>query len=1115
MRPSLLPFAASLVLALAPAALAAAPRAVVVDGFETLAPWTANPADGVSLVLASDTGADGRAMRLDFDFHGGGGYAVARRAVSLDLSGDWRFTFRMRGACRPNNLEFKLVDASGENVWWVNRRDVEFSKDWSTVTIKKRHVSFAWGPLGGGEPGHVAALEFAVTAGQGGRGSVWLDDLRFERLPAAPAVAPAPVAGASSGAGAAARAFDRDTTTAWTCPAGGSAWWRLDFGVPREFGGLRLEWAPGRHAADFAVEVSDDAKSWRVLHDVRGAHGGASWVWAPECEARFVRVRIERAAAAAGAALAEVVVLPLEASASRNAFFAEIARRAPRGAYPRGTLGENTFWTVVGPDADPREALVDEYGRIEPWRGEYAIEPFLRDRGRLVTWADVRTSQSLAEGRLPIPSVEWAYEDLRLRITVVPIGNPGRAALLARYRLTNTAAEPRRDTLFLAVRPFQVNPPVQFLNTPGGFTPVREIAMDDRIVRVNGDRGFASLTAPFGGGTVAFAQGDVVDFLREGALPRPVRMTDRDGLVSGAIGYAFDLAAGGSAEAVLVLPLHEPPAAPGLPPDSTKIANYADAMQRSAENAWRARQDRVTVQLPDSDVVNALKAQLAYVLVNRNGPAIQPGTRAYARSWIRDGSLTSSALLRLGETQAVRDFIRWFAPYQYANGKAPCCVDARGADPVPEHDSSGELIYLVTEYYRYTGDRAFADSLWPRVAAAAGYLDTLRAQRRTDDWRTAGGGRFHGLLPPSISHEGYSAKPMHSYWDDFGAARLQGRRVPRRRTAQARACGDRAFARRVRGRPGRLDPGHDARAARGLRAGLRRSGRLRPDQHVHRADAGRRRGAAARRRARAHLRALLGLLREAPRRGRAVGRLHAVRVAQRRRHGAARLARPRAGSDALVPRQPATEGLPALGRGRDVRRARVALPRRHAAHVVRHRLRAFDPRHARVRARSRFGARRRGGRHRGVARRRRGGARPAHAVGRDQLHAAAPEGARRRHAHVRVARVARHACAPGRHRARPARRVGAHAAGGRRAPARAGRRHRGAACAARGRVVVAGRTGAREASGPRPRAHASLSASTKKPRAADRAGLLRGAYGFSPAPRRSCGSRRGRTRRST
>jgi len=134
----------------------------------------------------------------------------------------------------------------------------------------------------------------------------------------------------------------------------------------------------------------------------------------------------------------------------------------------------------------------------------------------------------------------------------------------------------------------------------------------------------------------------------------------------------------------------------------------------------------VTISLPDTDVVHALKAQVGWVLVNRNGPAIQPGTRSYARSWVRDGCLTSSALLRLGEMETVRQFIEWFAPYQFASGKSPCCVDERGADPVPEHDSSGELIYLIAEYVRLTGDRAFAEKMWPHVIAAAGYLDTLR-----------------------------------------------------------------------------------------------------------------------------------------------------------------------------------------------------------------------------------------------------------------------------------------------------------------------------------------------------------------------------------------------------
>jgi hypothetical protein len=187
--------------------------------------------------------------------------------------------------------------------------------------------------------------------------------------------------------------------------------------------------------------------------------------------------------------------------------------------------------------------------------------------------------------------------------------------------------------------------------------------------------------------------------------------------------------------------------------------------------AWRARLQRVTVLLPDSAVTRSLEAQLGWILVNRAGAAIQPGTRSYARSWIRDGALTSAALLRLGQVDVVREFIEWYAPYQYTSGKVPCVVDSRGADPTPEHDSSGEFVYLVAEYLRLSGDRALAERMWPRVRAAASYLDSLRQERRGPAWRSAENRVFYGLLPPSISHEGYSAKPMHSYWDDLWALR--------------------------------------------------------------------------------------------------------------------------------------------------------------------------------------------------------------------------------------------------------------------------------------------------------------------------------------------------------
>jgi hypothetical protein len=107
----------------------------------------------------------------------------------------------------------------------------------------------------------------------------------------------------------------------------------------------------------------------------------------------------------------------------------------------------------------------------------------------------------------------------------------------------------------------------------------------------------------------------------------------------------------------------------------------------------------------------------------------------------------------------------------------PCVVDSRGPDPVPEHDSSGEFIYALQMYYRFTGDRAFLERHLDGVIAAVGYMESLRAQRLTDEYRLGPPEKrmLYGLLPESISHEGYSAKPMHSYWDDFFALKgLEG-----------------------------------------------------------------------------------------------------------------------------------------------------------------------------------------------------------------------------------------------------------------------------------------------------------------------------------------------------
>src|SRR3546814_2616282 len=65
----------------------------------------------------------------------------------------------------------------------------------------------------------------------------------------------------------------------------------------------------------------------------------------------------------------------------------------------------------------------------------------------------------------------------------------------------------------------------------------------------------------------------------------------------------------------------------------------------------------------------------------------------------------------------------------------------------------------LAELYRHDGDKAFLAKMWPHVLGAFEYMEKLRLSERTEANR-AKNPAFYGLMPVSISHEGYSAKPM-------------------------------------------------------------------------------------------------------------------------------------------------------------------------------------------------------------------------------------------------------------------------------------------------------------------------------------------------------------------
>ncbi|HPR56770.1 MAG TPA: discoidin domain-containing protein [Bacteroidales bacterium] len=746
---------------------------LTLDDFETKNGWEFIQSDGVNLSLSIDKGMTGNAVRFDYDFSKGTGYGGIQKFFPMNLPENFEFTFYLKAQSPENNFEIKFIDSSGDNVWWVNNRNYDFPGDWKKIRVKKRHISFAWGPAENHELKNIDRIEFTVASFVGGKGTIWIDELKFEPLPAElQSYPPEILIASSSEKGKTPNLMtDGKLETFWQAKSNSPQEIIVDFSLRREFGGLHIVWSKGLSARNFEVFTSDDGTDWEKIYTVTGNLTNASFLRMPESEAKYMKICLLQANNEEGYDIAELKFLEVKNTLTMNDFLIYVAKNSPKGDYPRYFLEQASYWTVSGVNNDSKEALINNDGMIEVDKALFSIEPIIKRGNTIYNWNNVKSSQSMSLQDNPqeldyAPSVVWEFDGLKFATRIISSGEANiNSRLNIRYSIENLSSKHEEIELYLLIRPYQVNPYYQFLNLSGGAGKISslreenpgEIAVDDKVVFFTEKYDlFVAATSD---------NGNITDLIRSGMLHESKSAVDQNRQATGFVKYSISLNPTEKRDFYIVVPFHTN----DLHINLTKNAVAEEFLQVS--DWWKQRLSHIRFNLPPSAdrILAAYKANLFYILINRDYVGIQPGSRSYERSWIRDGSLTSSALLKSGIVEEVRDFTEWYAGYQFENGKVPCVVDFRGPDPVPEHDSHGQLIYLIREYFNFTHDTIFLRSMNQHVLKSVEYIESLIAERSTDAYKNGNDSirAYYGIVPESISHEGYSAKPMHSYWDNF------------------------------------------------------------------------------------------------------------------------------------------------------------------------------------------------------------------------------------------------------------------------------------------------------------------------------------------------------------
>lgn len=159
------------------------------------------------------------------------------------------------------------------------------------------------------------------------------------------------------------------------------------------------------------------------------------------------------------------------------------------------------------------------------------------------------------------------------------------------------------------------------------------------------------------------------------------------------------------------------------------------------------------VQVPDAALQGLLDSCVRNIWQAReikDGlPAFQVGPTCYRGLWVVDGAFILEAAAMLGRTDEARRGIDYLMSFQRSDG---------GFMLIDKHwKETGIVLWAVTRHARLTGDKAWLETIWPKLERGFAFIREMRRQASAD--KDSPGA---GLIPIGFSDGGLSG-PAHEY----------------------------------------------------------------------------------------------------------------------------------------------------------------------------------------------------------------------------------------------------------------------------------------------------------------------------------------------------------------